>query len=56
MQLFLVLGMQRLIFDLQGGPTIVKLQFLLKQGHFGPHGHPDMILSVNTGRFPSERL
>lgn len=33
----------------QGGPTIVKLQSLLKQGHFGPNAHPDMILSINSG-------
>ncbi|KAF9270020.1 alpha/beta-hydrolase [Marasmius fiardii PR-910] len=31
-----------------GGPTILKLQHLLKSGHFGDHAHPDMILSVNT--------
>ncbi|KAF9460118.1 hypothetical protein BDZ94DRAFT_1378333 [Collybia nuda] len=31
-----------------GGSTIIKLQFLLKQRYFGPHVHPDMVLSVNT--------
>ncbi|KAJ4485891.1 alpha/beta-hydrolase [Lentinula aciculospora] len=31
-----------------GGPTIVKLQYLMKQGHFGPHAHPDWIRSINT--------
>ncbi|KDQ63316.1 hypothetical protein JAAARDRAFT_169006 [Jaapia argillacea MUCL 33604] len=31
-----------------GGPTIVKLQSLLRQGFFGIHLRPDMILSVNA--------
>ncbi|KAK0466442.1 alpha/beta-hydrolase [Desarmillaria tabescens] len=31
-----------------GGPTIIKLQYLLKQSYFGGRGHPDMILSVTT--------
>ncbi|KAJ7631150.1 alpha/beta-hydrolase [Roridomyces roridus] len=31
-----------------GGPTIIKLQSLIKQGHFGSEVHPRMILSVNT--------
>ncbi|KZT74987.1 alpha/beta-hydrolase [Daedalea quercina L-15889] len=31
-----------------GGPTIVKLQWLLKTGFFGARYHPDMILSVNA--------
>ncbi|SJL06273.1 uncharacterized protein ARMOST_09609 [Armillaria ostoyae] len=31
-----------------GGPTIIKLQYLLKQGYFGGRDHPDMILSVTT--------
>ncbi|KAF9076043.1 alpha beta-hydrolase [Rhodocollybia butyracea] len=31
-----------------GGPTIIKLQHLLNQGHFGSHAHPDWIRSVNT--------
>ncbi|THV07592.1 alpha beta-hydrolase [Dendrothele bispora CBS 962.96] len=31
-----------------GGLTIVKLQHLLKYGHFGPCAHPDMIRSVNS--------
>ncbi|CAA7265951.1 unnamed protein product [Cyclocybe aegerita] len=31
-----------------GGPTIIKLQHLLNEGHFGKDGDPDMILSVNA--------
>ncbi|KAJ3760568.1 alpha/beta-hydrolase [Lentinula raphanica] len=31
-----------------GGPTIVKLQYLMKHGHFGPLAHPDWIRSINT--------
>jgi len=31
-----------------GGPTIIKLQWLLKQGHFGPRAHPRMVLSVSA--------
>ncbi|KAJ8083779.1 hypothetical protein PM082_002545 [Marasmius tenuissimus] len=31
-----------------GGPTILKLQYLIKCGHFGDHVHPDTVLSVNT--------
>ncbi|KAL0580803.1 hypothetical protein V5O48_001179 [Marasmius crinis-equi] len=31
-----------------GGPTILKLQHLIKTGHFGEYAHPDMVLSVNT--------
>ncbi|KAL0951495.1 hypothetical protein HGRIS_008180 [Hohenbuehelia grisea] len=31
-----------------GGPTIIKLQTLLKNGHFGPNAHPDMVLSVTS--------
>ncbi|KAJ7109995.1 Alpha/Beta hydrolase protein [Mycena epipterygia] len=31
-----------------GGPTIIKLQSLIKQGHFGPNTHSKMILSVNA--------
>ncbi|KAK0208830.1 hypothetical protein DFS33DRAFT_1414219 [Desarmillaria ectypa] len=31
-----------------GGPTIIKLQYLLKQGYFGGPNHPDMILSITT--------
>ncbi|KAK0246330.1 alpha/beta-hydrolase [Armillaria nabsnona] len=31
-----------------GGPTIIKLQYLLKQGYFGGRDHPDMILSITT--------
>ncbi|KAJ3728109.1 alpha/beta-hydrolase [Lentinula guzmanii] len=31
-----------------GGSTIVKLQYLMKQGHFGPRAHPDWIRSINT--------
>ncbi|KAJ4484950.1 alpha/beta-hydrolase [Lentinula edodes] len=31
-----------------GGPTIVKLQYLMKQGHFGSRAHPDWIRSINT--------
>ena len=32
----------------QGGPTVLKLQWLLQNGFFGAQYHPDMILSVNT--------
>lgn len=31
-----------------GGSTIVKMQDLMKKGHFGSEAHPDMVLSVNT--------
>ncbi|KAJ7161357.1 alpha/beta-hydrolase [Mycena crocata] len=31
-----------------GGPTIIKLQSLIKQGHFGPRAHPKMLFSVNA--------
>ncbi|KDR75661.1 hypothetical protein GALMADRAFT_248263 [Galerina marginata CBS 339.88] len=31
-----------------GGPTIIKLQHLIEQGHFGKEAHPDMVLSVNA--------
>lgn len=32
-----------------GGPTIVKLQHLLKLGHFNDYGgHPDMVLSLSS--------
>jgi len=31
-----------------GGPTIIKLQWLLSTGFFGDKDHPDMILSVNS--------
>ncbi|KAF8898972.1 hypothetical protein BD779DRAFT_50376 [Infundibulicybe gibba] len=31
-----------------GGPTIVKLQDLMKTGYFGPDAHADMVLSINT--------
>ncbi|KAJ7751269.1 alpha/beta-hydrolase [Mycena maculata] len=31
-----------------GGPTIIKLQSLIKQGHFGPGAHPRMVLSVTA--------
>lgn len=34
----------------QGGPTIIKLQWLLKTGFFGAAYSPDMILSLNTGQ------
>ncbi|KAK0481648.1 hypothetical protein IW261DRAFT_1418679 [Armillaria novae-zelandiae] len=34
--------------NLYGGPTIIKLQYLLKQGYFGGRDHPDMILSITT--------
>ncbi|TFK30866.1 alpha/beta-hydrolase [Coprinopsis marcescibilis] len=32
----------------EGGPTIVKLQYLISIGHFGTDAHPDMILSVHS--------
>ncbi|KAJ6621089.1 alpha/beta-hydrolase [Mycena sp. CBHHK59/15] len=35
-----------------GGSTIIKLQSLIKQGHFGPHAHPGMVLSVNAVSAP----
>ncbi|KAJ7103312.1 alpha/beta-hydrolase [Mycena belliarum] len=35
-----------------GGPTIIKLQSLIKQGHFGPSAHPKMIVSVNAVSAP----
>ncbi|KAJ7446434.1 alpha/beta-hydrolase [Mycena galericulata] len=35
-----------------GGPTIIKLQSLIKNGHFGPGAHPKMILSVNAVSAP----
>ncbi|KAJ6520040.1 alpha/beta-hydrolase [Mycena sanguinolenta] len=31
-----------------GGPTVIKLQSLIKQGHFGPSADPKMILSINA--------
>ncbi|EGO05304.1 hypothetical protein SERLA73DRAFT_118865 [Serpula lacrymans var. lacrymans S7.3] len=31
-----------------GGPTIVKLQWLMHTGFFGTHVHPDMVLSVTA--------
>ncbi|KAK0198924.1 alpha/beta-hydrolase [Armillaria mellea] len=31
-----------------GGPTVIKLQYLLKQDYFGGRDHPDMILSITT--------
>ena len=33
----------------KGGPTIIKLQWLLSIGFFGGDYDPDMILSVTTG-------
>ncbi|KAJ7293116.1 alpha/beta-hydrolase [Mycena rebaudengoi] len=35
-----------------GGPTIIKLQELIKQGHFGPSANPKMIYSINTVSAP----
>ncbi|KAI0346870.1 alpha/beta-hydrolase [Trametopsis cervina] len=35
-----------------GGPTIVKLQWLISIGFFGETVHPDMLLSVNTVSSP----
>ncbi|KAG7452376.1 alpha/beta-hydrolase [Guyanagaster necrorhizus] len=35
-----------------GGPMIIKLQYLLKQGYFGGHDHPDMVLSITTVSSP----
>lgn len=35
--------------NMQGGQTIIKLQWLLATGFFGRRYHPDMILSINTG-------
>ncbi|TCD68104.1 hypothetical protein EIP91_011557 [Steccherinum ochraceum] len=35
-----------------GGPTVIKLQWLLKNGFFGEAYGPDMILSVNTVSSP----
>ncbi|KAJ7675395.1 alpha/beta-hydrolase [Mycena rosella] len=35
-----------------GGPTIIKLQDLIKQGHFGASAHPKMIFSVNAVSAP----
>ncbi len=46
----------RLSRPYQGGPTIIKLQYLLKQGYFGGRDHPDMILSITTSKFPNEKL
>ncbi|KAJ7897080.1 alpha/beta-hydrolase [Mycena olivaceomarginata] len=31
-----------------GGPTVIKLLHLIKQGHFGPSAHAQMILSINA--------
>ncbi|KAF9481658.1 alpha/beta-hydrolase [Pholiota conissans] len=31
-----------------GGPTVIKLQYLLQEGHFGKEGHPEMVLSLNA--------
>ncbi|ESK98070.1 alpha beta-hydrolase domain-containing protein [Moniliophthora roreri MCA 2997] len=31
-----------------GGSTIIKLQHLIRTGHFGHHAHPGMVLSVNS--------
>ncbi|EAU92760.1 lipase [Coprinopsis cinerea okayama7 len=31
-----------------GGPTIIKLQHLMKEGHFGKDADPDMVLSVTS--------
>lgn len=38
----------------QGGPTILKLQWLLENGFFGVRYHPEMILSANTSEFSAE--
>ncbi|KAG8898638.1 hypothetical protein FRB99_007248, partial [Tulasnella sp. 403] len=35
-----------------GGTTIVHLQWLINQGHFGPDAHPDMILSITSVSSP----
>ncbi|TFK77321.1 alpha/beta-hydrolase [Pluteus cervinus] len=35
-----------------GGPTIIKLQDLLKQGYFGPSTRPEMVFSVNSVSAP----
>ncbi|EMD41878.1 hypothetical protein CERSUDRAFT_110436 [Gelatoporia subvermispora B] len=35
-----------------GGPTIMKLQWLIKTGHFGSQYHPDMVLSVSAVSAP----
>ena len=35
--------------ETQGGPTIIKLQWLISTGFFGKDDHPDMFLSI-TGR------
>ncbi|KAJ6504400.1 alpha/beta-hydrolase [Mycena vulgaris] len=35
-----------------GGPTIIKLQALIKQGHFGPSAQSRMIFSVNAVSAP----
>src|ERR1700691_3982872 len=34
--------------NVQGGPTIIKLQWLISIAFFGGDDHPDMILSVNS--------
>ncbi|KAF9225408.1 alpha beta-hydrolase [Gyrodon lividus] len=31
-----------------GGPTVVKMQWLMKTGFFGEHVHPDMVLSLTA--------
>ncbi|PIL31817.1 hypothetical protein GSI_06521 [Ganoderma sinense ZZ0214-1] len=35
-----------------GGPTVIKLQWLITNGFFGKQYHPDMILSINTVSAP----
>ncbi|KIJ66335.1 hypothetical protein HYDPIDRAFT_86876 [Hydnomerulius pinastri MD-312] len=31
-----------------GGPTVVKMQWLMRKGFFGDHVHPDMVLSLTA--------
>ncbi|KAF7347647.1 hypothetical protein MVEN_01521700 [Mycena venus] len=39
----------------KGGPTVIKLQSLIKQGHFGPSADTKMILSINASMYRSHR-
>ncbi|KAH7886155.1 hypothetical protein F5I97DRAFT_1928028 [Phlebopus sp. FC_14] len=36
------------MLSFQGGPTITKVQWLMKTGFFGDQAHPDMVLSLTT--------
>lgn len=36
-------------YRIQGGPTITKLIWLMREGFFGEEAHPDMVLSITSG-------